>query len=130
MKSDADRKTLLCHKWIQFAFKQNAASSPQMIDKSMAKESIFKADGTYEDAMYDNKLKTTGNWLLNEDQTKMVFTISNVNGKDIPPFSETTKHFNIIILKLTADTLIYGNEFYHGKDRVYDHFDWYFVRKD
>jgi hypothetical protein len=130
MKSDTDRKMLLCHKWIQFAFKQNAASSPQMIDKSMAKESIFKADGTYEDVMYDNKFKASGNWFLNEDQTKLEFTISSVNGKDIPPFPETTKHYNIIIFKLNKDTLIYGQEAYYGKNKVYGHDDWYFVRKN
>jgi hypothetical protein len=75
MKSDDDRKTLLCHKWIQFAYKWHSASSPQVSDKSMSKESIFKADGTYEEIMYDNRFKSSGNWFLNADQTKMEFTI-------------------------------------------------------
>jgi len=101
-----------------------------MTDKSMAKKIIFKADGTYEDAIYNDQFKTSGNWYLNEDETKMEFTISSINGKDVPPFSEKSRHFNIIILKLNADTLIYGNEVYKGKDMIYDHFDSYFVRKD
>jgi hypothetical protein len=130
MKTDSDKKNLLCHRWVQFAFKQNIASSPQMVNKSMAKETIFKADGTYEDAIYNNQFKTTGNWFLNDSETKMEFTLSSINGKDVPPFPEKSRYYNIIILKLNADTLIYGNEFYRGKDMIYDHFDLYFVRKD
>ena len=101
-----------------------------MINKSMAKEIVFKADGTFEDAIYNNQFKTTGNWFSNDDTTKMEFMLSSINGKLIPPFPEKSRHFNIIILKLNADTLIYGNEVYKGKDMIYDHADSYFVRKD
>lgn len=129
MKSDNDRKQLLCQKWLQFALKLHDASSPRAIDRSMAKESAFKADGTYDDLMYNGALKTSGEWFLNDDQTKMEFTITSLNGKAMPPFPETTKHYNIIILKLTKDTLVYGQEAYYGKAKVYGHDDWYFVRE-
>jgi hypothetical protein len=49
MKSDDDRKTLLCHKWQLFAYKQSNASSTITIDKSHASEFLFKADGTYKE---------------------------------------------------------------------------------
>jgi hypothetical protein len=133
VKSDSSKKELLCHRWIQVASKKNIASSPQMIDKSMAKEIIFKNDGTYEDAIYNGQFKTTGKYFLNQDTTKMEFMVSSINGKAYPPFPEESRHYNVIILKLTADTLIYGNEFYIGKDSknmVYDHSDQYFVRKN
>jgi hypothetical protein len=129
MKSDKDNRDLLCHKWIQFALKQHNAPSPQLIDKSMAKESLFKPDGTYEDAMYNNALKTSGQWFLNEDQSKLEFTITSMNGQNMPPFSETTKHYNIIILKLSRDTLVYGQEAYYGSDKIYGHDDLYFVKE-
>ena len=99
----------------------------------MAKDITFKADGTYQDAIYNGQMKTTGNWYLNEDESKMDFTISTINGKDYSQFNVTGRHYNIIILKLTADTLIYGNEYYRGKEggpMVYNHSDLYFVRKD
>jgi hypothetical protein len=133
VKPDGDRKKLLCHKWMQFAFKADMATPQKTIDKSMAKEITFKADGTYQDAIYNDQFKTTGNWYLNDDENKMEFTLSTINGKEVPPFPETSRHYNIIILKLTADTLIYGDEFYRGKEgqaMVYNHSDWYFVRKD
>jgi len=96
----------------------------------MAEEYVFNVDGTYTEVAYSGKMKTTGQWFLNEDQTKMEFMISSFNGQQIPPFPETTRHFNKIILKLTKDTLIYGNEAYYGEKKIYGHDDLYFVRKD
>jgi hypothetical protein len=52
----------------------------------MAKETIFKANGTYEDAMYNNQYKETGKYFLNGDTTKMEFMLSSINGKEYPPF--------------------------------------------
>jgi len=133
IKSDKSKKELLCHKWVQFAWKKNLASSPQIIDRSRAKEIIFKSDGTYEDAIYNNQIKTTGKYYLNEDTTKIELMLLSLNGKAYPPFPETSRHYHTIILKLSADTLIFGDEFYIGKDAktmVYDHSDEYFVRKD
>ena len=51
------------------------------------------------------------------------------NGTKIPAFSDTTKRTNIIIIKLTQDTLLYGTEGYYGNDKVYGHDDWYFMRQ-
>jgi hypothetical protein len=133
MKSDDDRKTLICHHWVQFASTSEMGTPVKPTDASMAKEITFKADGTYQDAIYNDQFKTTGNWYLNEDESKMEFTLSTINGTNVSPFPETSRHYNIIILKLTADTLIYGNEFYRGKEggpMVYNHSDLYFVRKD
>lgn len=99
----------------------------------MAQDITFKADGTYDSAIYNGQMKTTGNWYLNDNETKMELTLSTMNGKAMPPFPETTRHYTIILLKLTADTLIYGNEFYRGKEggpMVYNHSDLYFVRKN
>ncbi|MGZ3928538.1 MAG: hypothetical protein ACXVJG_16395 [Mucilaginibacter sp.] len=133
MKSVDDRKTLLCHNWVQFASRSEMGAPVKPTDASMAKDITFNADGTYQDAIYNNQFKTTGNWYLNEDESKMEFMVSSINGKSAPPFPETTRHYNIIIVKLTADTLIYGDEYYRGKEggpMVYNHSDLYFVRKD
>jgi hypothetical protein len=132
IKSD-DRKTLLCHHWVQFASRIEMDAPVKSTDASMAKDITFKSDGTYEESIYNGQMKTTGNWYLNDDETKMEFTLSTMNGKTMPEFPETTRHYNIIILKLTTDTLIYGNEYYRGKEggpMVYNHSDLHFVRKD
>jgi hypothetical protein len=128
-----DKKSMLCHHWIQFASTREIGAPIKPTDASMAKDITFKPDGTYDESIYNGQMKTTGNWYLNNDETKMEFTLSTMNGKTMPAFPETTRHYTIIILKLTADTLIYGNEFTRGKEggpMVYNHSDLYFVRKD
>jgi hypothetical protein len=126
MKADNGRKELLCHKWVQFAFKRNIETSPSPIDKSMAKTCIFDPNGGYVELM---GLKASGHYFLNAAQTKISLQLEVINGKTMPVSADTTKHFNIIILRLTKDTLIYGQEAYYGEKRVYGHDDWYFVRE-
>jgi hypothetical protein len=133
MKSNNSKKDLLCHHWVQFASTSYMNAPVKSTDASMAQDITFKADGTYDSAIYNGQMKTTGNWYLNDNETKMELTLSTMNGKAMPPFPETTRHYTIILLKLTADTLIYGNEFYRGKEggpMVYNHSDLYFVRKN
>lgn len=129
MKSDNGRKDMLCQTWVQFAFKKNGAISAGAIDNSMAKTCTFNPDGSYEESMYNNALKISGHYFLNSDQTKFDLQLEVMNGQTLPVSSDGTKHYNTIILKLTKDTLIYGNEAYYGETRVYGHDDWYFVRK-
>jgi hypothetical protein len=134
--TDSSKKDLLCHRWVEFAFKPNLESSAQPVDNSRSDEIIFKNDGTFqENSRYKkNSFKISGTYFLNDDTTKMEFMLLSMNGKSYPPFPETSRHYNKIILKLTTDTLIYGNEFYNGTETsstlVYDHSDQYFVRKD
>jgi hypothetical protein len=133
MKSNDSKKDLLCHHWVEFGFTSQIGDPVKLIDASMAEEITIKPDGSYNESLYNGQLKMIGNWYLNEDETKMDLTLSSLNGKGVSQFNETGRHFNIIILKLTADTLIYGNEEYRGKEggpMVYNHSDLYFVRKD
>ena len=124
---------MLCHHWTEVAFKADIDAAVKPVDASMAEDIMFKQDGTYNKTLYDGRMKITGNWYLNSNETKMDLTISSLNGKDVSQFNDTTRHFNIIILKLSSDTLIYGEEFYRGKEggpMVYNHSDRYLVRKD
>lgn len=121
---------MLCHRWIQFASKNNSEYSPKKIDNSLAKECYFHTDGSYEESSYYGNLKISGHWFINSDQSKLELTMEEMNGKHIQSFRDTTRHYNLIILKLTKDTLIYGMEAYYGTNKVYGHDDWYFVRKD
>jgi hypothetical protein len=133
MKSDSSKKSLLCHHWVQVASTSDMNTPVKPTDASMAQDITFKADGTYDSSIYNGQMKTSGNWYLNDDETKMDLTINSLNGKDVSQYNSPTRHYNIILLKLTADTLVYGNEFYHGKEGgplVYNHSDLYFVRKD
>jgi hypothetical protein len=127
MKTDNEKKDLLCHKWVQFAFKRNVEISPSPVDKSMAKTCFFNQNGEYMELM---GLKATGHYFLNTTQTKIALQYEVINGKKFSLSADTAKHYNIIILRLTKDTLIYGQEAYYGEKRVYGHVDWYFVRKD
>lgn len=129
LSAQTDKKSLLCHKWMQFASKSHDDQSPKMIDKSMAKECEFRADGSYQETMYNNQLKISGRWFFNADQTKFDFTMTEMNGQKLPESPGAENHVNKIIIKLTADTLIYGREEYYGKDGVYGHDDWYFARE-
>lgn len=109
------------------------ASLIKPVDRSMAKEITFNSDNSYKEALYNNQFITTGNYFLNDDSTKMEFTILTINGKSYPPFPEQSHHYNNIIIKLNADTLIYGSEFYKGNNvntMNYDHSDSYFVREN
>jgi hypothetical protein len=124
-----DKKTLLCHKWVQIGFKNHDALF-QKIDKSTAKECLLDKDGNYIESAYNNTLNLNGQWFLNADQSKMEFVITTMNGKKLDLPTDTTRHFNIILLKLTKDTLIYGQEKYYGQKRIYGHDDLYFIRKD
>jgi hypothetical protein len=127
MKADNSKKDLLCHKWVQVAFKGNSETAPTPVDRSMAKTCVFNPDGGYVELM---GMKATGHYFLNASQTKIAFQYEMINGKSFPVSDDTSKHYNYIILKLTKDSLIYGQEAYYGEKRVYGHDDWYFVRKD
>lgn len=129
IKIEADKKELLCHHWVQFAFKKNGAVMPISVDALMAKECSFAGDDKYDETMYNKAFKASGKWFFNNDQTKMGMTIDNVNGQNFPG-QDQFRNTNIVILKLTKDTLVYGEEAYYGKDRVYGHDDLYFVRRD
>lgn len=123
----SENKSLLIGRWRQVGFKaHNSNDITIKTDECSTKTMFFNADGTYEEEMYC--LKSTGKWFLNKDRTKFDCTITNFNGMELPTFHDTTKFTNVI-LKLTNDTLIYGNEAYYGKDKIYGHDDWYFVRQ-
>ena len=124
-----DKKNLLCHKWIQFAFKSHKEASLHYVARTMAKECQFKSDGSYIESTNNNTVKSQGNWYLNPKQSKFDLTTLTINGLHVPVSTNPTRHYNHIILKLTRDTLIYGEEDYYGKDYVYGHDDWYFVRE-
>ena len=47
---------------------------------------------------------------------------------DLMHSDDLPANFNTIILKLTKDTLIIGNEAYYGPEKVKGHDDWYYVR--
>lgn len=130
MKTNNDRRSLLCHQWTQFAFKKHGAASPHAVDSTLAKICEFGVDGSYRESMYSNTLKGSGQWYLNGDQTKLTYTYDELNGQKLPASADTVKHFNIIILKLTRDTLIYGVEGHYGYYKTYGHDDWYFVRSE
>lgn len=115
---------LFCHKWKQVGFKTNGSQNVKAVNIEMSKRIEFKKDGTFEEIMYN--LKGKGIWEFNEDSTKFGLRMTEYNGMSISNSLPNNK--NILIIKLTEDSLIYGTEAYYGNDKIYGHEDWYFVR--
>jgi len=125
---NTDQKLLFCHKWRQFAFKRATDSVVKSIDPSMAKTCLFRDDGYYEENYLN--IISSGKWFFNADEKKFGLIIDTFNGTKFPGQDSLKPPANIVVLKLTKDTLIYGNDIYTGPNRVYGHDDSYFVRAD
>jgi hypothetical protein len=130
MKIEEDKKKLLCHKWIQFATKAHTDAAPKPIAEDIVKECVFKKSGYYEEIQDEDMVMATGQWLFSPDKKKMKFHYATLNAQHIPPLPESADRFDIIILKLTKDTLIYGKEIYNEKGETTGHDDLYFVKED
>ena len=124
--SKEDRKQLLCGKWRQYAYKGRSDSAAKNISISMAKAMTFSGNGDYEEELVTSQGK--GKWRFNDKQTKIGFSFSEFNGIKLET-QDTAIETNIVILKLTRDTLIYGTEGLYGGLARNDHDDWYFVRE-
>jgi len=124
--SKEDKRQLLCGKWRQYAYKSRSDSAAKAVSISMAKGMTFKSNGDYEEELVTSHGK--GKWRFNEAQTKLGFTFSEFNGIKLES-QDTAIETNIIILRLTRDTLIYGTEGLYGSMAKNDHDDWYFVRE-
>lgn len=125
MKTDNDRTKIISQKWIQFAAKRHDQEKPGPVTADMAITYVLKANNTYDEFQYNNMLKITGKWKFADNEKKLLFMVTSLNVKDMPVFEGKP---TTIILKLTSDTLIIGNEAYYGKDAVYGHDDQYFVK--
>jgi hypothetical protein len=124
----SNQKTFLIGSWRQYAWKSNnSVEIKKVLEDCSSKKITFEENGSYVEDMYC--LKSSGQWYFNKDMTKLGFKLDTFNGMKLPTSNDSTKRTNIIILKLTQDTLIYGTEGYYGKDRAYGHDDWYFVRQ-
>jgi hypothetical protein len=128
-KKGDDVKTLLCHKWIQFASKASSDLTIKPMATDVIRECILKKSGYYEDIMDKDTQMAAGKWVLSPDQKKMEFRLTIINGQHIPELPESAHWFNIIILRLTRDTLIYGKEVYNSKGEPVGHDDSYFVKE-
>ena len=117
-----------CNQWIQYGYKSHSDSIVKMITEDCSKKKCeYNKNSSYIEDMYC--LKGYGNWTFNSDSTKFDYVFTEYMGQKIKAKPSETHYYNHIILKLTTDTLIYGNEAYYGNDKIYGHDDWYFVRK-
>ena len=118
---------LICGEWIQFGYKSHKDNDIRTLTEDCRKKKCeFIRDGNYWEDMFCQKEK--GKWTFNSDSTKLGFKTTEFMGQTIKDDSPI-KAFTTIIIKLSADTLVYGHEGYYGNERVYGHDDWYFVRK-
>jgi len=118
---------LICGEWIQFGFKPNKDKAIRILTEDCSKKKCeFNRNGNYSEDMFC--LKELGKWTFNSDSTKLGFKTTEFMGQKLTDNS-AIKSFTTIIIRLTADTLIYGHEGYYGNERVYGHDDWYFVKR-
>jgi len=126
------KKILLCGEWVQFGYKAYNESNFKIIKEGFPiKKCQFKCDGTYwEDFLWKDKRK----WTFNSDSTRIGFKFTEFMGKKIKDESPINS-FETIIIKLTADTLVYGHDMiikrtgYFGNDSTSGRDAWYFVKK-
>ena len=119
---------MFCNQWIQYGYKSHSDSLVKIISKDCSKKKCeFNKNGNYFEDMYC--LKSYGNWTFNIDSTKFDYIYTEFMGQKIKKESSETHYYNHIIIKLTSDTLIYGNEGYYGNNKIYGHDDWYFIKK-
>jgi hypothetical protein len=129
-KTGDDVKTLLCHKWLQFALKRSTDLQPQMMGTDTEKECTFKKSGTYKETLAGDIPMATGTWFLSPDETKIGFAFTMINGQKIPPLPTAIKHYDITILRLTKDTLIYSKEVTAANGSLSGHDEFYFVKEN
>lgn len=125
LDNDQEQVDLFCRSWKQVGFKKNGVLQVKLVDKEVGKRIEFKKNGTFEEIMYN--LKGKGLWEFSDDSAKFGLKIIEYNGMNVSSSLPIVK--NILIIKLTKDTLIYGTEAYYGKEKVYGHDDWYFIRE-
>jgi hypothetical protein len=81
---------------------------------------------TYDELLY-GQLRIHGTWKFNDDSTKFGEGVSQFDGK---PVNDMPIAIDLVIIRLTADSLIYGHEGYYGTEGTYGHDDLYFIRAD
>lgn len=110
-----NKHDLLCHKWKQTGLKLYGKTYQPVADM-MAEIIEFKNDGSYDEVLY-GQLKIKGQWKLNADSTMLGFSVTEMNGQNTPNMTIDQIPANQPIVKLTADTLIYGTIKYVGPDK-------------
>ena len=113
-------------KWKQYGYK-NFHDTVIKTSKEECANKVMKLgkDGTYEEEMYS--LVGKGVWRFNPDSTRFGYVFSEYMGQKIPG-NDLPTSFNSIILKLTRDTLIIGQEAYFGPEKIKGHNDWYYLK--
>ena len=120
VQEPGSKTALFCRKWQQVGIKSfNRAFN--LVQAENAKVMEFRSDGSYKEQMFT--LESKGNWQFNADTTKFVVSLTELNGQPTKAISQTTN----LIIRLTSDTLIVGEEGYFGPQKTYGHDDWYFV---
>ena len=61
---------------------------------------------------------------------KLAFALTEVNGTIFHNLSISETKPAESIIKLTPDTLIYSALGYYGKENIYGHDEWYFVKEN
>ena len=113
-------------KWKQYGYKSFQDSVIQTSKEECANKIIeLGKDGKYEEEMYS--LVGKGVWQFNPDSTRFGYEFTEYMGQKIPR-NDLPISFNSIILKLTRDTLVIGEEAYYGPEMIKGHADWYYLK--
>jgi hypothetical protein len=125
IKGQDSKQDLFCHRWVEIGYKYYGEKTLQQVNPEVLKTIQFFKGGTFTEESYIEK--ATGNWIFNSDTTKFGIEYTLYNNQHIGNLMPITT--TSLIIKLTEDTLIYGEEGKFGHDKVYGHDDYYFVRE-
>ena len=119
---------LICHQWRLIGIKSFGKDFKPAKDP---KDEVltFLADATYEKLLY-GQLKIKGEWQFKSDSSKLVFSVTSMNGSAVTSLPIANSLPSDSIIKLTPDTLIDARIAYFGPQKEYRHDDWYYVRID
>ena len=119
-------KQSLCRKWQQVGLK--AFGHPyKSIEGCMAERIEFRDDATFSKTLYCT-LDFGGKWKFNDDSSRIAIALTEQSGRTIPKAMgiESSKPTTIILL-LSTDSLVLGEEAYFGPERKLGHDDKYYV---
>lgn len=113
-------------KWKQFGYKNHKDSIIRTSKEECANKILeFSKNGRYEEEMYS--INSKGIWQFNSDSTRFGIILTEIMGRKVDQ-SNLQISFNSIILKLTKDTLVVGQEAYYGPNKIKGHDDWYYSK--
>ena len=122
-------KDSLYGKWKQFGSKSHYDSIFQTFNDEYTHNFIyFFKNGNYEDVSYLHRTSCKGTWQFNSDSTRFEIRLTELQDREGQYQGPLPVSYNLIILKLTMDTLVVGRETLYGPGKIKEYDYWYYCK--